>query len=155
MEKALSLRILKIRATKALLPILDPTQAEIETLVDGYKAQLYERLYPVTQSVSVYMRCKAEVVSGRLNEVKAFFNQTITFNIVEDVPDGEKSQYDGYALRFAPLSENAVKESWIGAMKGTGGASSKFTLLGYVQAGCPGELQLFKPGDDPDNDEPG
>jgi hypothetical protein len=89
-----------------------------------------------------------------LNEVKAFFNQTITFNIVEDVPDGEKSQYDSYALRFAPLSENAVKESWSGTLKGANGASTKFTLLGFLQAGCPKELQLFKPGDDPDSDEP-
>ena len=39
-------------------------------------------------------------------------------------------------------------------MKGTGGASTKFTLLGYVQAGCPKELQLFKPGSDPESDEP-
>ncbi len=127
----------------------------MKTLVNGYKAQLYERLYPVTQSVSVYMQRKAEAAYlAALNEVKEFFNQSITFNIVEDVPDGEKSQYDGYALRFAPLSENAVKESWIGAMKGAGGASTKFTLLGYIQAGCPKELQLFKPDDDPESDEP-
>ena len=39
-------------------------------------------------------------------------------------------------------------------MKGAGGASTKFTLLGYVQAGCPKELQLFKPGDDPESDTP-
>jgi hypothetical protein len=98
-------------------------EAEIETLVGAYKAQLYERPYPVTQSVSVYMQRKAEAAYlTALNEVKAFFNQTITFNIVEDVPDGEKSQYDGYALRFAPLSENAVKESWSGTMKGAAGA---------------------------------
>ena len=35
-----------------------------------------------------------------------------------------------------------------------GGASTNFTLLGYVQAGCPKELRLFKPGDDPESDEP-
>jgi putative transposon-encoded protein len=146
---------MKEKNSKSSVTIPTPTEAEMKTLVDGYKAQLYERLYPVTQSVSVYMQRKAEAAYlAALDEVKAFFNQSITFNIVEDVPDGEKSQYDGYALRFAPLSENAVKESWIGAMKGRGGASTKFTLLGYVQAGCPKELQLFKPGDDPESDEP-
>ena len=155
MEKAAVVTDIKDKSDKGSVTIPDPTQAEIETLVDGYKAQLYERLYPVTQSVSVYMQRKAEAAYlTALNEVKAFFNQTITFNIVEDVPDGEKSQYDGYALRFAPLSENAVKESWSGAMKGAGGASTKFTLLGYIQAGCPKELQLFKPGDDPESDKP-
>ena len=50
-----------------------------------------------------------------------------------DIPEGEKSQYDGYALRFAPLSENAVKESWSGRMKGgVSTKSTKFTLLGYI-----------------------
>lgn len=146
---------MKEKNSKSSVTIPTPTEAEIKTLVGAYKAQLYERLYPVTQSVSVYMQRKAEAAYlTALNEVKAFFNQTITFNIVEDVPDGEKSQYDGYVLRFAPLSENAVKESWSGTMKGAGGASTKFTLLGYVQAGCPKELQLFKPGDDPESDEP-
>lgn len=155
MEKAAVVTDIKDKSDKGSVTIPDPTQAEIETLVGGYKAQLYERLYPVTQSVSVYMQRKAEAAYlSALNEVKAFFNQTITFNIVEDVPDGEKSQYDGYTLHFAPLSENAVKESWSGTMKGEGGASTKFTLLGYVQAGCPKELQLFKPGDDHESDEP-
>ncbi|MBC7086869.1 MAG: hypothetical protein H5T96_00100 [Tissierellales bacterium] len=155
MEKAIVVTDIEDKGTKGSVTIPDPTQAEIETLVVAYKAQLYERLYPVIQSVSVYMQRKAEAAYlAALNEVKAFFNQTITFNIVEDVPDGEKSQYDGYALRFAPLSENTVKESWSGTLKSAGGASTKFTLLGYVQAGCPKELQLFKPGDDPDSDEP-
>ena len=143
------------KSSKGSATIPNATEAEIKALVGGYKAQLYERLYPVTQSVSTYMQRKAEAAYlAALNEVKAFFNQNITFNIVEDVPDGEKSQYDGYALRFAPLSENAVKENWSGTMKGAGGASTKFTLLGYIQAGLPKELQLFKPGDDPESDEP-
>lgn len=155
MEKAIVVTDIEDKGTKGSVTVPDPTQGEIETLVGAYKAQLYERLYPATQSVSVYMQRKAEAeYLAALNEVKAFFNQTITFNIVEDVPNGEKSQYDGYALRFAPLSENAEKESWSGTLKGAGGASTRFTLLGYVQAGCPKELQLFKPGDDPESDEP-
>lgn len=96
------------------------------------------------------MQRKAEAAYlAALNEVKAFFNQIITFNIMEDIPGGEKSQFDGYALRFAPLSKNAVKESWSGTLKGAGGVSTKFTLLGFLQAGCPKELQLFKPCDRP------
>ncbi len=146
---------MKEKNSKGSVTIPTPTEAEIKALVGGYKAHLYERLYPVTQSVSTYMQRKAEAEYLKaLDEVKEFFNQSITFNIVEDVPDGEKSRYDGYALRFAPLSEHAVKESWSGTLKGAGGASTKFTLLGYVQAGCPKELKLFKPGDDPESDEP-
>jgi hypothetical protein len=143
----------KINAGSVRIP--NATKAEIENLVGAYKAQLYERLYPVIQSVSVYMQRKAEAEYLKaLDEVRKFFNQVITFNIVEDTPEGEKSQYDGYAMRFAPLSENAVKENWSGTMRGAAGASVQFTLLGYILAGCPRELQLFKPGDDPDHDEP-
>ena len=143
------------KSSKGSATIPNATEAEIKALIGGYKAQLYERLYPVTQSVSTYMQRKAEAAYlDALNEVKEFFNQNITFNIVEDIPDGEKSKYEGYALRFAPLSENAVKENWSGKLGDGGGGSTKFTLLGYIQAGLPKELQLFKPGDDPESDEP-
>ena len=146
---------MKEKNSKSSVTIPTPTEAEIETLVAAYTAKLYERLYPVTQSVSVYMQRKAEAeYLATMDEVKAFFNQRITFNIVEDIPEGEKSQYDGYSIRFAPLSENAIKESWSGTLKGAGGASTKFTLLGYLLAGCPTKLQLFPPDADPDNDEP-
>lgn len=146
---------IKSKSTKGSVTVPQPTKSEIETLVGAYKAKLYDRLYPVIQSVSVYMQRKAEVqYLNALDEVKNFFNQTITFKIMEEIPDGEKSQYDGYALGFAPLSENAVKESWSGTLRGAGEASTTFTLLGYLQAGSPKELQLFKPGDDPDNEEP-
>lgn len=146
---------MKEKNSKSSVTIPTPTEAEIKALIGGYKAQLYERLYPVTQSVSTYMQRKAEAAYlDALNEVKEFFNQNITFNIVEDIPDGEKSKYEGYALRFAPLSENAVKENWSGKLGDGGGGSTKFTLLGYIQAGLPKELQLFKPGDDPESDEP-
>ena len=143
------------KSSKGSATIPNATEAEIKALIGGYKAQLYERLYPVTQSVSTYMQRKAEAAYlDALNEVKEFFNQNITFNIVEDIPDGEKSKYEGHALRFAPLSENAVKENWSGKLGDGGGGSTKFTLLGYIQAGLPKELQLFKPGDDPESDEP-
>ncbi|NCB52335.1 MAG: hypothetical protein EOM54_10695 [Clostridia bacterium] len=155
MEKAIVVTDIEDKGTKGSVTVPDPTQAEIETLVGAYKAHLYERLYPVIQSVSVYMQRKAESeYLAALGEIKAFYNQIITFNIIEDVPEGEKSQYDGYALRFAPLSENAVKASWSGTLKGAGGASTRFTLLGYLLAGCPTKLQLFPPDADPDNDEP-
>ena len=143
------------KSSKGSATIPNATEAEIKALIGGYKAQLYERLYPVTQSVSTYMQRKTEAAYlDALNEVKEFFNQNITFNIVEDIPNGEKSKYEGYALRFAPLSENAVKENWSGKLGDGGGGSTKFTLLGYIQAGLPKELQLFKPGDDPESDEP-
>jgi hypothetical protein len=155
MEKAIVVTDIEDKGTKGSVTVPDPTQAEIETLVGAYKAHLYERLYPVIQSVSVYMQRKAESeYLAALNEVKAFYNQIITFNITEDIPEGEKSQYDGYALRFASLSENAVKESWSGKLRSEGVASTKFTLVGYLLAGCPNELQLFPPDADPDNDEP-
>ncbi len=46
------------------------------------------------------------------------------------------------------------KESWSGKLRSEGVASTKFTLVGYLLAGCPNELQLFPPDADPDNDEP-
>ena len=51
---------MKDKSSKGSVTIPKATKAEIETMVGGYKAQLYERLYPVTQSVSVYMQRKVE-----------------------------------------------------------------------------------------------
>ncbi len=132
-----------------------PTSAEIEALVADYKANLYDRLYPVSTSVRNYMQQKAyaEYVKS-LNDMRAFYNQYIDFTIVEDVAKGAQPKYAGYVVRFEPLSDAAVKKNWTGTLNKDGAISTRFTMLGFIQAGCPNTIALYAPGDKPDEDEP-
>lgn len=132
-----------------------PTSAEMETLTAEYKKDLYERLYPVTNSVRNYMAKKAEAIYlSSLNDMKDFYNQRLRINVKEEIPEGGNSAYADYVVRFAPLSDLADKRSWTGKITKQDPVSIEFTLLGFLQAGSPSELQLFKPGDDPETADP-
>ncbi len=132
-----------------------PTSAEIEPLVADYKKDLYNRLYPVSTSVRNYMQQKAyaEYVKA-LNDQRAFYNQVINFTITEDVAQGAKPKYAGYVMRLEPLSDIAVKKNWTGTLNKDGCISSRFTMLGFMQAGSPNTVALYEPGGNPDEDEP-
>lgn len=132
-----------------------PTQADIEKLTQDYKKNLYDRLYPVATSVRNYFMKKAEAeYLKELNKAKSFYNQTIRLSIEEDLADGEQSQYAGYTMRLTPLKETAEKRTWTGTISDEGKVAARMTLLGYILAGSPNQVALFKPGDDPDLDQP-
>ena len=63
-----------------------------------------------------------------------------------------KSQYDGYALRFAPLS-GAVKESWSGKLRSEGVASTSLPWWAICWPVVPMNCSCSA-GRRPDNDEP-
>lgn len=128
-----------------------PTSSEIETLTAQYKKQLYEDLYPVSVSVKNYMlqKTQSEYLKA-LESLKSFYNQRISFKISEDVKDGATPQYGGYTVRFAPLSESAVKSNWTGVLNSSASISTQFTLLGFILAGSPNQIELFKAGSDPE-----
>lgn len=155
MEQAAVVTDMKEKTDAGSVRIPDPTEAEIKTLAEGYKAYLYRRLEPVVQSVSNYMQRKAESeYLVALNDLKTFFNQKLTVKIVEETQSNQDVSYDGNTIRFAPLSEQAVKADWTGKLKEDKNMSTTMTLLGYIQAGCPSEIQLFKPDADVEQDEP-
>lgn len=132
-----------------------PTSAEIEPLVADYKANLYERLYPVSASVRDYMEKKAHQEHVKaLNDMRDFYNQYIGLKIVEDVAPDKKPKYANYYARFEPLSDAAVKTNWTGKLDKDGSMTTVFTVLGFIQAGSPDTIALYEPGSNPDKDEP-
>lgn len=147
----------KNRGQKNEVTIPDPNEAEKEKMVNDYKAVLYERLYPVLTSVSVYMQRKMEAeYLAALEELKAFYNQQITFSFEEELEAGAEPKYKGYVMRFEPLGEGVDPKTWTTSALGDQGATGQtsFSLIGFITAGAPDHLALYKPGDDPDNDEP-
>lgn len=132
------------------------TEAEKETLIEGYIAHLKDKTMPaVLKSVQNYMVNKAdEAELQAINAVKDYYNSTITITIKEQIPEGGKSQYAGYQFRFAPLNDTAVKGNWSGKWPESGSAKDTSTLIGFMTAGYPHTVEFFKPGADMDTEKP-
>ena len=132
------------------------TEAEKEQMIDEYVAYLKDKTMPaVLKSVQVYFAKKSEEAElAAMNEIKEFYNTTITINMREELKDGEKSAYAGYKFRFAPLSDGAVKGSWSGTWPEKGELTDSTTLIGLLTAGLPHMVEFFKPDADMDVDKP-
>lgn len=86
--------------------------------------------------------------------LKNYLNKVTNVLITENLKENEKSEYEGYIVRFAPLNDNVNKANWTGKIKEDGTVKTVFTALGHIQSGAPDKLLLFEPGSNPDTDEP-
>ncbi|MGB5822630.1 MAG: hypothetical protein WBH44_01030 [Proteocatella sp.] len=86
--------------------------------------------------------------------LKNYLNKVTNVLITENLKENEKSEYEGYTVRFAPLNDDAKKANWTGKIKEDGTVKTVFTALGHIQSGAPDTLLLFEPGSNPDTDEP-
>ncbi len=86
----------------------------------------------------------------QLDRLKDQLNQVVHVQIQNTVPAGAISKYAGYRFRFAPLNDKAIKSEWTGTLDSDGSATAAWRVLGYMQAGSPNKLELFKPTDNPD-----
>ena len=132
-----------------------PNASETEALVAEYKKSLYDRLHPVFTSVRNYMQKKIEAeYLAALNDLKKFMNQRIDITVKEELADDEEPKYGGYTVRLAPLGPDAVVSDWTRKLGNGGMTNIPMYLTGYAMAGCPNEVRIWKPGDDPDKDDP-
>ena len=117
--------------------------------------ELIERLQPVFDQLrkkTIYnMRSDYK---KQLEDVRNNLNQKINVQIKETVASGETAKYAGYRFRFAPLNDKAIKSEWTNVLDSKGSATGAWRILGYMQAGSPNKLEIYKPGDDPDTDKP-
>ena len=132
------------------------TEAEKQQLIDEYVAHLKDATMPaVLTSAENYMIRKAEEVQLRaINEIKNHYNTKISITIQEKLPEGGKSAYAGYQLRFAPLNDTAVKSNWSGKWPESGSIKTSATLIGFMTAGYPHTVEFFKPDANMDTDKP-
>ena len=115
------------------------------------KSELVAELQPtfnrLEKVIILDMRAKYKI---ELKKLQDQLNQIIKVKIQETIPEGSSSKYAGYRFRFAPLNDKAKKSEWTGILDSDGSASGAWRVLGYMQAGSPNRLELFKPTDDPD-----
>lgn len=124
-----------------------------ELLTAQYKAYLLNRLQAPITSARKYLLNQAmeqaqKEFEKQLRTIQKELNKTINVQIIE-VPEKEgKYKYDGYIVKFAPLSINANSKSWVGKMPSSGELNTSFTVLGHMQSGSPNQLELYEPGKD-------
>ncbi len=127
----------------------------IKEITDVKRAELVKSLQPVfnqlEKKISYYLR---DEYRKKLEAAKREFNKVVKVTIEEVVPDGMKSNYAGYIVKFAPLNDKANEKTWTGKLNKKGSARTKFTILGHMQSGQPNTIELYNPNANVEIDEP-
>lgn len=137
--------------TTGLLP---ETDAAKEYCIEQYMARLGERLQPVLEDVVKRMRYDSlKAYSKNATELRQALNAPLEFEIIEEIPDGEKSKYAGATVVISRPGA-PVGGAWTVGLDKDGRASLDATIVGYIQAGLPTQLRLWNKGDDHYEDAP-
>jgi hypothetical protein len=133
---------------------LQVTDAAKEYCIEQYMARLGEKLQPVLSDVAKRIRYDALKAYGKnATELRQALNAPLIFEIVEKIPDGEKSKFAGCTVVLS--RPNApVGGAWTVGLDKDGRSSLEATIVGYIQAGMPTQLRLWNKGDDHYEDAP-
>jgi len=124
-----------------------------EVLTSQYREYLLSRLQAPMTSARNYLLSQAMEQAQRefekqLRALQAELNKTVKVQIIEQPEEAGDYQYQGYTVRFAPLSSNANTKNWTGKMPKGGEMNTSFTVIGHMQSGAPSRVELYKPGED-------
>ncbi|MDF3004185.1 MAG: hypothetical protein K0S22_657 [Oscillospiraceae bacterium] len=123
-----------------------------EVLTAQYKEYLLSRLQSPMTSARNYLLNQAMEQAQRefekqLRALQAELNKTVQVQIIEQPKKAGNYQYEGYTVRFAPLSAGANAKNWTGRMPKGGELNTSFTVIGHLQSGAPSSVELYKPGE--------
>ncbi len=134
--------------------ILPETEAAKEYCIQQYKARLGEKLQPVLADVVKKIQYDSrKSFSSNSQELRQALNAPLEFEIVEEIPDGEKSKYAGCTVVLS-RSNAPIIDGWTAALDKDGRVSLDVTIVGYIQTGLPTQLRLWNKGDDHYKDDP-
>ena len=137
--------------TTGLLP---ETDAAREYCIEQYMARLGERLQPILDDVIKKINYdNRKTYSANATELRQALNAPLEFEIIEGIPDGEKSKYAGCTVDIR-RPDAQIDKNWATVLDKDGRATIDATILGYMQAGIPTQLRLWNKGDDPYEDAP-
>lgn len=133
-----------------------PDAATKEAITADYKRDLIRLLEPILDDVKQDLEWKLEEEQEKaFNKIKNMLNATLTFELTEELKEGQQeAKYANYTAVFATLSSIADPESWKVTLNRDGLTIVKATLIGYLVAGRPTEIQLYAPGKTPGIDPP-
>lgn len=133
----------------------NPSQSIREAITNEYKGELLDDLQGVFNAVEKQLLNEAKASAIKeLNKLKKYFNETTTVKIHEVVEKGKNPAYAGYKVVFGPLSKAADMADWTVMLDDKGCATVPITWIGYILAGEPKEVRLYKPDKDPTKVKP-
>src|SRR5690554_1717089 len=110
-------------------------------------ARLGEKLQPVLSDVVNRIRYDSrKAYSTNASELRQVLNAPLKFEIIEEIPDGEKSKFAGCTVALCP-PDAPVSEAWTAKLNMGGHLYIDVTILGYIQAGLPSQLRLWNKED--------
>ena len=137
--------------TTGLLP---ETDAAREYCINQYVARLGEYLQPVLDDVVKKISYdNRKTYSANATELRQALNAPMEFEIIEEIPDGEKSKYAGCTVDIR-RPDAKIDKNWTTVLDKDGRATIDATVLGYMQAGIPTQLRLWNKSDDEFEDDP-
>ncbi|HHV98439.1 MAG TPA: hypothetical protein GXX36_02500 [Clostridiaceae bacterium] len=148
-------KVKEIAAVSGLKYSFDERQwtKDREVLTKQYREYLMARLQAPLTSARNYLLNQAMEQAQRefekqLIAMRKELNKTVKVQIIEQPEKAGEYKYEGYTVRFAPLSNSANAKNWTGKMPKGGEMNTSFTVLGYMQAGSPNSLELYPAGKD-------
>jgi hypothetical protein len=121
-----------------------PSESDREKISNNYKAEIYDYLQVMFQSLSRDMYFDA--LSQREKEYKelaALLNRVYTLNFREDY-DTEKAKWANAYVKLAPLSDKTTAKEWMIQLDGEAKGQMKFTLGAHETAGFPMKVEFYK-----------
>ena len=121
-----------------------PTESDREKISNNYKAELYDYLKVMFQSLSRDMYFDA--LNQREKEYKqlaAQLNTVYTLTFKEEY-DSEEAKWANAYVKLAPLSDKTTAKEWTIRLDGEAKGQMKFTLLAHETAGFPMKVEFYK-----------
>ncbi|MBC7086872.1 MAG: hypothetical protein H5T96_00115 [Tissierellales bacterium] len=122
-----------------------PSKSDREKISSNYKAEIYDYLQAVFQSLSRDMYFDA--LSQREKEYKQLaelLNTTYTITIKEQEIEGKQPKWANCYVKLAPLSDKVTAKAWTIKLDDKSNGQFKFTLLAHETAGFPMELEFYE-----------
>jgi len=122
-----------------------PSESDRKKISSNYKAELYDYLQAVFNSLSRDMYFDA--INQREKEYKKLatqLNMVYTITIKEQEIEGKKPKWANCYVRLAPLSDKVNSKAWTIKLDDKSNGQLKFTLLAHETAGFPLKLEFYK-----------
>ena len=122
-----------------------PSKSDCEKISNNYKAEIYDYLQVMFQSLSRDMYFDA--LNQREKEYKqlaAQLNTVYTITIKEQEIEGEQPKWANCYVKLAPLSDKVTAKAWTIKLDDKSNGQLKFTLIAHETAGFPMKLEFYK-----------
>ena len=121
-----------------------PSESDRKKISNNYKAEIYEYLQVMFQSLSRDMYFDALTQREKeYEELAALLNREYTLNFREDY-DTEKAKWANAYVKLAPLSDKTTAKEWTIRLDDEANGQMKFTLGAHETARFPMKVEFYK-----------